>query len=251
MSGDLKTARPEHIAIIMDGNGRWAKRRGLPRVAGHRAGVKTLRRLIEHAVKLGLATITVYAFSQENWQRPRSEVDSLMDLFMGALRSELDDLNEHNIRLSFIGGRGDLGPKLRASIDQSEARTRGNSGLKLNVAANYSGRWDITRACRELGEAVAMGRLAPADIGEGHIEDKLSLAGAAEPDLFIRTGGERRVSNYLLWQLAYTELYFVDVLWPDFSPARLDSALAWFAQRQRRFGKTSEQIAQASGQLSC
>lgn len=251
MSGDLPTVRPAHIAVIMDGNGRWAKRRGLPRLAGHRAGVKTLRKLIEHAVRLSLDTITVYAFSQENWRRPRSEVDSLMALLMDALGSELDDLNNNNVRLGFIGERADLGPKLRASIDQSEAKTRANTGLKLNVAANYSGRWDITRACRALAEAVARGRLRPAEIGEAQIQAGLSLAGCVEPDLFIRTGGEQRVSNYLLWQLAYTELYFTDVLWPDFSPARLDTALDWFAQRQRRFGKTSEQIEQAGGSASC
>ena len=251
MSGDLKTARPEHIAIIMDGNGRWAKQRGLPRVAGHRAGVKTLRKLIEHAVRLGLNAITVYAFSQENWQRPRSEVDSLMDLFMAALQSELDDLNENNVRLSFIGGRADLSRKLQASIRHSETKTQTNTGLKLNIAANYSGRWDITRACRALMAAAVADQIAPAEIGEAHINERLSLAGCAEPDLFIRTGGERRISNYLLWQLAYTELYFSDVLWPDFNPARFESALDWFTQRQRRFGKTSEQIEAASGPAPC
>ena len=228
----------------MDGNGRWAKKRGLPRVAGHRAGVKTLRKLIEHAVKIKLKTITVYAFSLENWQRPEKEVGLLMDLLMTALKSEVKDLHKNNVSLKFIGDKTAFSDKLQQSINASESLTSSNAGLCLNVAANYSGRWDIVQACQNISNDVAEKNLSIADINESVISEQLSLAQNNDPDLFIRTGGEQRISNYLLWQLAYTELYFTDVLWPDFNPEEFDLALDWFSRRQRRFGKTPEQIEQ-------
>lgn len=244
MNAKSTAVKPEHVAIIMDGNGRWAKKRSLPRVAGHRAGVKTLRRLIEHAVKLELSCITVYAFSRENWQRPEKEVDLLMDLFMTALSSEVKDLHKNNVCLKFIGDRSEFSDKLQNSIHQSESLTSSNSGLSLNIAANYSGRWDIIQACKKISEDITANKIHASDIDEAVFNNKLALANDIEPDLFIRTGGEQRVSNYFLWQLAYTELYFIDTLWPDFGAEQFDIALDWFASRQRRFGKTSEQIEQ-------
>lgn len=235
-------SKPKHIAIIMDGNGRWAKNKNQPRVAGHRAGVKTLRKLIEHAVKNRLNIMTVYAFSRENWQRPETEVSLLMDLFMTALNSEVKDLHKNNVCLSFIGDKSEFSEKLQKTISQSESLTTNNTGLKLNVAANYSGRWDITQALQSISEEIQSGGIKQEELDESMISERLCLANCDEPDLFIRTGGEQRISNYFLWQLAYTELYFTDTLWPDFSPEELDKAIDWFKNRQRRFGKTSEQI---------
>ena len=234
-----QTKLPEHVAIIMDGNGRWAKQKGLPRVAGHRAGVKTLRNLIEHSVKLKLKAVTVYAFSQENWQRPEREVSLLMDLFMTALKSEVADLHKNNVRLNFIGERTAFNKKLQNSINESESLTASNNGLNLNVAINYSGRWDILQAIQSIVIDPEIHKIT-----EEVINKKLSLSTISDPDLFIRTGGEQRISNYLLWQLAYTELYFTDTLWPDFDSEQFDLAINWFSNRQRRFGKTSEQIEQ-------
>lgn len=234
-----QTKLPEHVAIIMDGNGRWAKQKGLPRVAGHRAGVKTLRNLIEKAVRLELKAVTVYAFSQENWLRPEREVSLLMDLFMTALKSEVADLHKNNVRLNFIGERTAFNKKLQKSIDDSESLTGTNSGLILNVAVNYSGRWDMLHACQSIVSDPDIKQ-----VSEALINEKLSLSSISDPDLFIRTGGEQRISNFLLWQLAYTELYFTDTLWPDFDAEQFELALNWFANRQRRFGKTSEQIEQ-------
>lgn len=242
MDIDSKDSKPKHIAIIMDGNGRWAKNKNQPRVAGHRAGVKTLRKLIEYAVRIKLNAMTVYAFSRENWQRPEKEVTLLMDLFMTALNSEVKDLHENNVCLTFIGDKGDFGEKLQKTIKQSEELTCDNTGLRLNVAANYSGRWDITQAVQSISSDIVAGKLNNETLNESLISEKLCLANTEEPDLFIRTGGEQRISNYFLWQLAYTELYFTDALWPDFSPSELDKAIDWFNNRQRRFGKTSEQI---------
>jgi undecaprenyl diphosphate synthase len=244
MDSEPKISKPEHIAIIMDGNGRWAEKRKLPRVAGHRAGVKTLRKLIEHAVKIKLNTMTVYAFSTENWQRPEKEVGLLMELFMTALQSEVKDLFKNNVLLNFIGDKTAFSEKLQNTIAESESLTSSNSGLCLNVAANYSGRWDVTQALQSISKELDTKRINIDDIDERMISHKLSLAKNEDPDLFIRTGGEQRISNYLLWQLAYTELYFTDVLWPDFDSVQLDSAIDWFVSRQRRFGKTSEQIEQ-------
>lgn len=246
MDIDSKASKPNHIAIIMDGNGRWAENKNLPRVAGHRAGVKTLRKLIEHAVKTGLKTMTVYAFSRENWQRPEKEVDLLMDLFMTALQSEVKDLHKNNVCLKFIGDKSAFSDKLQNTISKSESLTSSNTGLHLNVAANYSGRWDITQVFQSIAKDLAVNDLSRDDINEDLISNRLSLADINEPDLFIRTGGEQRISNYFLWQLAYTELYFTDVLWPDFSSEELDKAIDWFSSRQRRFGKTSEQIEQSN-----
>ena len=242
MDIDSKDSKPKHIAIIMDGNGRWAKNKNQPRVAGHRAGVKTLRKLIEYAVRIQLDAMTVYAFSRENWQRPEKEVTLLMDLFITALNSEVKDLHENNVCLTFIGDNADFSEKLQKTIKQSEDLTRDNSGLRLNVAANYSGRWDITQAVQSISIDIVAGKLNNEQLNESLISEKLCLANIEEPDLFIRTGGEQRISNYFLWQLAYTELYFTDALWPDFSPSELDKAIDWFNNRQRRFGKTSEQI---------
>ncbi len=235
---------PNHIAIIMDGNGRWAEGKGLPRVAGHRAGVKTLRKLVEHSVKLKLNAITAYAFSRENWQRPDTEIKLLMDLFISALRSEVEDLHSNNVKLQFIGDRSAFSSKLQHSISQSEKLTITNSGLRLNIAANYSGRWDIISALQSVARDIELDKMTAADINETLFCDRLSLAGLIDPDLFIRTGGEQRISNYLLWQTAYTELYFTETLWPDFDAEQFDLAIKWYSKRQRRFGKTPEQIEQ-------
>lgn len=228
---------PAHIAIIMDGNGRWAKQRGLPRIAGHRAGLKTLRKLVEHAASIKLGAMTVYAFSKENWQRPEQEVSMLMELFMSTMQSEIVELHKNNVCLRLIGERKAFSAKLQEAMLNAETLTADNSGLKLNVAINYSGRWDIVQACQSLLE---QGRVK--ELTEEDIQRHLCLNTLPEPDLFIRTGGEKRISNYLLWQLAYTELYFTETLWPDFGADQLDAAIHWFQNRERRFGKISEQI---------
>jgi undecaprenyl diphosphate synthase len=242
MKATSKITELEHVAIIMDGNGRWAKSRRLPRVAGHRAGVKTLRNLIEHSVKIKLNTITVYAFSRENWQRPQSEVDLLMNLFISALHSEVKDLHKNNVKLTFIGDRSTFSGQLQDSINESELLTSSNNGLCLNIAANYSGRWDIVQAYHSIAKDIESNSMSIEDVDETVISNKLSLAVHKDPDLFIRTGGEQRISNYLLWETAYTELYFTETLWPDFDAKQFDIAIDWFSKRQRRFGKTSEQI---------
>lgn len=235
---------PQHVAIIMDGNGRWALQRSLPRGSGHKAGVTTLREIVQHCIRRNIGILTVFAFSSENWLRPRHEVDLLMDLFMTSLRSEVDDLHKNNVSLSFIGDRDGFSDKLQKLISLSESKTQKNRGLKLVIAANYGGRWDITRACRQIAEAVHQGQLQTSAIDENLVQSWLSLANLPEPDLFIRTGGEQRISNYLLWHCAYTELYFTDLLWPDFTTAAFDKALEWFEGRQRRFGRIDEQIGQ-------
>jgi undecaprenyl diphosphate synthase len=232
---------PRHVAIIMDGNGRWALQRSLPRGAGHRTGVKTLRSIVEHSARRKIEVLTVFAFSSENWNRPRQEVDLLMELFLSSLRSEVDDLHDNNIKLRFIGDRGGFPAKLNQLIDATEARTGGNTGLQLVIAANYGGRWDITRACKRIVDAIVAKKLEAGDINESLIHRYLSLGDLPDPDLFIRTGGEQRISNYLLWHCAYTELYFTDVLWPDFTTEVFDNALQWFEGRQRRFGRLQEQ----------
>ncbi|OGT32291.1 MAG: di-trans,poly-cis-decaprenylcistransferase [Gammaproteobacteria bacterium RBG_16_51_14] len=235
---------PHHVVIIMDGNGRWARKRNRPRAAGHRAGVNTLRKIVEHAASREIQALTVYAFSSENWRRPGKEVSVLLKLFVTSLQREVRNLNENQVRLQFIGDRERFPEKLQQSIKKAEALTATNTGLRLIVAANYGGRWDITNACRQLGGLIESGKLTPAQIDEELMQSHLSLSELPEPDLFIRTGGEKRLSNYLLWQIAYTELYFTDCLWPDFNPDHFDTALAWFSERQRRFGQTSEQIKQ-------
>jgi undecaprenyl diphosphate synthase len=234
---------PEHVAIIMDGNGRWARSRGMPRAAGHRASVKVVRRVVEECAKRKVGYLTLFAFSSENWRRPADEVGMLMNLFLDALEREVADLHRNQVRLSFIGDRELLGAELGRRMRTAEELTLGNPGLRLIVAMAYGGRWDIAQACRSLAADAAAGTLAAAAIDEAQIARRLALAGIPDPDLLIRTGGERRISNFLLWNLAYTELYFSDELWPEFSPAHLDAAFEYYRQRERRFGKTSGQLA--------
>lgn len=233
---------PKHVAIIMDGNGRWAKSRGLPRLAGHRAGVKVVRQMVEECVKCDVGYLTLFAFSSENWRRPPAEVGMLMSLFLDALAREVADLHRNGVRVRFIGDRELLGAELTRRMQSAEALTVANSRLGLLVAMAYGGRWDIAQACRSLAGDVAAGVLQGQDIDETRIGARLALAGVPDPDLLIRTGGEQRISNFLLWNLAYTELYFCDVLWPEFSTAHLHLAFEHFAQRERRFGKTSGQL---------
>lgn len=238
----MSSQLPKHIAIIMDGNGRWAKTRHLPRSAGHKAGVKALRKIVEHSVARRIEVLTVYAFSSENWRRPEKEVSLLMELFMSSLKSEVKDLHSNNVKLLFIGDRSALPVKLQDSIAESESLTADNTGLTLVVAANYGGRWDITAACVRLLEMAGRGEIAREDINESLFHEMVCLGHLPDPDLFIRTGGEKRISNFLLWQLAYTELYFTDLLWPEFGPEDFDGALTWYGERQRRFGRVSEQV---------
>ncbi|ABI57203.1 isoprenyl transferase [Alkalilimnicola ehrlichii MLHE-1] len=238
---------PEHVAIIMDGNGRWARARGLPRHAGHRAGAATVRRVVEHCGRLGIHALTLFAFSSENWRRPRKEVSVLMELFLSTLDKESARLHRNDVRLRFMGAREDFPRRLQQRLADAEALTRDNTGLQLNVAASYGGRWDIANAARRLAEAVQAGHLQPDEITTETLGKEVCLAELPEPDLFIRTGGERRISNFMLWQLAYTELYFTPVLWPAFTTDHLDEALADFAGRERRFGRTSDQLQTESG----
>jgi undecaprenyl diphosphate synthase len=236
-------ASPQHVAIIMDGNGRWARSRGMPRVAGHRASVKVVRKIVEECGQREVRYLTLFAFSSENWLRPADEVGILMGLFLDALVREVANLHRNQVRLRFIGDRESLGLELQQRMQDAESLTASNTGLGLMVAVAYGGRWDITQACRSLAADVAAGKLARSDITEAHIGARLALAGVPDPDLLIRTGGEQRISNFLLWNLAYTELYFSEALWPEFSPAHLQTAFEYFAQRERRFGKTSAQVA--------
>ena len=236
---------PRHVAIIMDGNGRWAKGRKLPRIAGHRSGVETVRRIVRSCAKKGIEVLTLFAFSSENWRRPKREVTLLMELFVRALQQEVDSLNKNNVRLRMIGDLTALPPKLQKLIQTAEESTKNNSGLTLVIASNYGGRWDITEAARHVAQQVADGEISPEDITSDMIEQYTCVSDLPEPDLFIRTGGEQRISNYLLWQLAYTELYFTEALWPDFDDADFEVALASFSGRQRRFGRTGEQVENA------
>lgn len=225
----------------MDGNGRWARRRNLPRTAGHRAGVKSVRAVVEESVRHGIGALTLFAFSSENWHRPKAEVNMLMELFISALRAEVKRLNENGVRLRIVGDRSAFPEKLQRGIAESEEMTCGNRAMMLQVAANYGGRWDITRAARQLAAEVAAGHLAPDDVDENALASRLSFPDLPDPDLFIRTGGEKRLSNFLLWQFAYTELYFSDLMWPDFGADAYLLALSDYARRQRRFGLTGEQ----------
>ena len=233
---------PQHIAVVMDGNGRWAKKRFLPRTAGHKAGVKATRRLVELCAIKGIGALTLFAFSSENWNRPDQEVSSLMSLFLSTLNSELNKLHEQGVRIRFIGDRNRFSENLQASITAAEKKTSANTRLKLNIAANYGGRWDIVNAARSLSRKFADGDISEAQITEQAFTRELCLVDLPEPDLFIRTGGEQRISNFLLWQIAYTELFFTDTLWPEFNDAAFDEALQWYATRQRRFGKTGDQL---------
>ncbi|MEX6501143.1 polyprenyl diphosphate synthase [Pseudomonas zhanjiangensis] len=233
---------PRHVAIIMDGNNRWAKKRLLPGVAGHKAGVDAVRAVIEVCAEAGVEVLTLFAFSSENWQRPADEVGALMELFLGALRRETKKLNENGISLRIIGDRSRFHPELQAAMREAEALTAGNQRFILQIAANYGGQWDIAQAAQRLAREVQAGHLQPEDITPGLLQGCLATGDQPLPDLCIRTGGEHRISNFLLWQLAYSELYFSDLFWPDFKQDAMRKALADFARRQRRFGKTSEQI---------
>jgi undecaprenyl diphosphate synthase len=248
MSGDVDATQasekgPRHVAIIMDGNGRWASRRRLPRFAGHKAGVETVKEVVRACGEKGIEVLTLFAFSSENWRRPQEEVGLLMGLFMTALDQQVRKLHEHNIRLRIIGDRSAFSRTLQQRIEAAEALTGSNSGLNLVIAANYGGRWDVVQATRIIAARVGAGELNADEIDSALMQSLLSLSDLPEPDLFIRTGGEKRVSNFLLWHLAYTELYFTDTLWPDFDRQAFDGALTSFATRQRRFGRTGDQVA--------
>ncbi len=230
----------------MDGNGRWAERHGLARHAGHKEGVRPVRLVIEECARRGVGALTLFAFSSENWQRPSVEVNSLMQLFLEAIDREVEELHSKKVRLRFIGDRHALSVKLQTRMAASEALTAGNTGLNLQVAVSYGGRWDIVQAARRLAAEVASGALALEAIDERRFARELQLGDIPDPDLFIRTGGDHRISNFLLWNLAYTELYVCDVLWPDFGVAHLDDAIATFAGRERRFGLTAAQAREAT-----
>ena len=234
---------PRHIAIIMDGNGRWARARHLPRVAGHRQGVEAVRAVVKTCAERGVQYLTLFAFSSENWRRPREEVSLLMELFVRALQLEVKKLHKNAIRFRVIGDLASFSERIRELVADSVALTRDNRGLTLTVAANYGGRWDILQAVNRL---LAERTPGSGPVREEDLASRLSMSEVPEPDLFIRTGGEQRISNFLLWQLAYTELYFTDTLWPDFDAAALDAAIASYHRRERRFGRTSEQLAQQS-----
>lgn len=232
----MHSSVPHHVAIVMDGNGRWATRRLLPRVAGHKQGVDSLKRCVQACIERGVRVLTVFAFSSENWGRPADEVSGLLDLLAGALAREVKPLSDSGVQLHFVGDRSGLSAKVCAGFAQAEQATSGNQRLVLNVCFNYGGRWDIAQAAAKLaarGEAIT----------EQNLDAALALAHVAPPDLLIRTGGEQRISNFLLWQVAYSELYFSDALWPEFNASELDAALGAYAARERRFGRTSAQVA--------
>jgi undecaprenyl diphosphate synthase len=233
---------PRHVAVIMDGNGRWAVRRALPRQAGHQAGIKPVRATVEACAEAGVETLTLFAFSSENWRRPVDEVRGLMSLFVDALEREVDELHSNGIRVKFIGDVEALSPTLRRATSAAVERTSGNSRMDLVVAVAYGGRWDITQAARKLAAEAAAGRLDPGKIDEAMLAAALTTSAASNVDLMIRTGGEKRISNFLLWDIAYAEVFFSDVLWPDFTGAELRKAFEFYAHRQRRFGQTGEQI---------
>jgi undecaprenyl diphosphate synthase len=233
---------PRHIAIVMDGNGRWARARGDARADGHRAGVEPVRMVIEQCVRHEIGALTLFAFSSENWGRPRDEVMSLMSLFVESLEAEIGELHHNGVRLRFIGERAELDAQLRASMASSEQTTAGNTQLQLQIALSYGGRGDIVSAARRLASEVERHELTLAEIDEPTFAAALALGGLPDPDLFIRTGGEQRISNFLLWNLAYTELYFTECLWPDFDVGHFETALQHFAMRRRRFGLTETQL---------
>ncbi|MDQ8032319.1 MAG: polyprenyl diphosphate synthase [Bordetella sp.] len=236
---------PQHVAIIMDGNGRWATRRHLPRTAGHAKGVQAVRRVVEACGRRGVRYLTLFAFSSENWRRPADEVTLLMRLFVQALEREVGKLQEQGVRLHVVGDLSAFEPRLRELIEDAQARTAGNDRLHLTVAANYGGRWDILQATRAMLRARPELAANPDAIDEASLSEHLSMAWAPEPDLFIRTGGEQRISNFLIWQLSYTELFFTDQYWPDIDATALDAAFEWYRTRERRFGRTSAQLREA------
>ena len=232
--------QPKHIAIVMDGNGRWAERRRRPRSFGHKAGVDATRNVVESCLKRGIPALTLFAFSSENWNRPRTEVRGLMDLFLRSLNREVDELHTNGVCIKFIGQVADFSEPLRSGMRQVEATTRDNKEMRLSIAVNYGGRWDIVHAAQQIAEKAVAGDLDPASIEEQTLARHCCLADLPEPDLLIRTGGEMRISNFLLWQMAYTEFFFSEVLWPDFSDADLELAINAFQSRQRRFGGTAK-----------
>jgi undecaprenyl diphosphate synthase len=233
---------PRHVAVIMDGNGRWARKRAMPRHAGHRSGVTAVRKIVENAAKRGVECLTLFAFSSENWSRPREEVSKLMGLFVEALQREVDELHRNNVCLEFIGAREQLQQGLIDKIAAAEEQTKDNTGLRLIVAVAYGGRWDLVQATRRLADKVVAGEMSSADIDDESIAAGLQIRDVPDPDLLIRTGGEQRISNFLLWNLAYAELWFCDVLWPDFGEQQFDDALAFYGRRQRRYGHTGDQV---------
>ena len=241
---------PRHLAIVMDGNGRWAHRRRLPRFEGHRAGATAARACVRACVEAGIDYLTLFAFSSENWARPADEVEQLITLFGHVLVSEADELAANGVSLRFIGDRSAFPGPLRETMDGIERRTAGNCGLVLIIAANYGGHWDIVNAARKVAKAVERGEVRADAVDRAALESGLALAGLPSPDLLVRTGGEQRISNFLLWNLAYTELYFVDTLWPEFDRAALADALREFGDRERRFGRTSEQVTRASSDFA-
>ncbi len=236
---------PRHIAIVMDGNGRWAKARFQPRSFGHNAGRKAVRDVIEGCVRQGVEALTLFAFSSENWQRPEDEVSALMGLFLRALDKEVDELHAQGVRLRFVGDLAGFADELRQRMERAMARTAENTRLQLTIAANYGGRWDIVQAARQAARAIGRGELAAEALDEAILGRWMSLAELPPLDLFIRTGGEQRISNFMLWQAAYAELYFTDTLWPDFDQACLARAIDDYVRRERRYGRTSEQVATA------
>ncbi|MGL6258195.1 isoprenyl transferase [Vibrio sp. WXL103] len=233
---------PQHIAIIMDGNGRWAKEQGKPRVFGHKNGVKSVRKTISTASQLGIKAVTLFAFSSENWQRPEEEVGVLMELFITVLSTEVKKLHQNNLRLRVIGDTQRFSSRLQDKIAKAQALTANNTGMVINIAANYGGKWDITQATRKIAKLVEQGQVAAEAIDESLITSHLTMSDLPEVDLLIRTSGECRISNFMLWQLAYAEMYFTPVYWPDFGEDNLIEAVTWFINRERRFGCTGEQV---------
>lgn len=233
---------PRHIVIILDGNGRWAEKRNALRVAGHKAGVEAVRAVVEDCSRLKIKALTVFAFSSENWRRPDKEVGFLMDLFLNALNKEVSKLHKNHVKIRFIGDTSAFSEKLQKRMHDSESLTKNNTGLALNIAVNYGGKWDITQAMQKIAVAIENKELTSEQITTETINQYTCLSDLPEPDLFIRTGGEKRISNFLIWQLAYTELYFTDLLWPDFDRKELIKAIKTYAKRQRRFGQTSAQV---------
>ncbi len=239
--------KPSHIAIVMDGNGRWAERRHRPRTFGHRAGARTVKMCVRFCLERRIEALTLFAFSSENWKRPKEEVGALMLLFLRSLDREVAELHRHGVRLRFIGERAHFSTAIRERMQNAEALTAANSALTLTIAASYGGRWDIVQACRAIARDAIAGTIDPDALDEPAFAVRIGLAGLPEPDLFIRTGGDHRISNFLLWQMAYTELWFTETLWPDLDVAELERALSDFAARERRFGLTSAQLARTQG----
>ncbi|MGY4876941.1 polyprenyl diphosphate synthase [Vreelandella aquamarina] len=242
MDGDVSDPVPSHVAIIMDGNNRWAKARGLTGSRGHRAGVEAVRNVIRRAAERQVGTLSLFAFSSENWKRPAAEVNALMELFLMALKREVKKLHERDIRLTILGERQGFSHAIQKHIQRAEDLTAGNQGMHLVIAANYGGQWEITCAARQLAQQVADGKIAPEEIDEARMNEMMGIQQVPPVDLCIRTSGEQRLSNFMLWQLAYAELYFSPLLWPDFDADAFDQALKAFGQRQRRFGMTDQQI---------